>query len=64
MQSRPMTELLTYQVESHHPKTHHNNTTIFSQETINWEVRKDELVTRKTEQLAIYAPNGDRLSKE
>ena len=51
-------------MESHHPKTHHNNTTIFSQETINWEDRKDKLVARKTEQLALYAPNGDCLSKE
>jgi hypothetical protein len=40
------------------------HTTIFSQETINWEDRKDKLVARKTEQLALYAPNGDCLSKE
>ena len=40
------------------------HTIIFSQETINQEDRKDELVSRKTEQLALYAPNGDRLSKE
>ena len=47
--------------ESHHTPRH---TTIFSQETINWEDRKDELVSRKTEQLALYALNGDRLSKK
>ena len=58
----PMAELLTYWVEeSHHTPRH---TTIFSQETINWEDRKDELVSRKTEQLALYALNGDRLSKK
>jgi hypothetical protein len=44
--------------------TPRHTTTIFSQETINWEDRKDELVSRKTEQLALYAPNGDRLYKE
>ena len=30
------------------------HTTIFSQETINWEDKKEELVCRKTEQLALY----------
>ena len=40
------------------------HTTIFSQETINWEDKKDERVSRKTEQLALYTPNGDCLSKE
>jgi hypothetical protein len=40
------------------------HTIIFSQETINWEDKKDELVSRKTEQLALYTPNRDRLSKE
>ena len=40
------------------------HTTIFSQETINWKDRKDELVSRKTEQLALYTPKGDHLSKE
>jgi hypothetical protein len=40
------------------------HTTIFSQEMINGEDKKEELVSRKTEQLALYAPNGDRLSKE
>ena len=38
--------------------------TIFSHETINREDRKDEIVSRKTEQLALYTLTGDRLSKE
>ena len=40
------------------------HTTIFSQETINWEDKKDELVSRKTELLALCIPNGDCLFKE
>ena len=40
------------------------HTTIYSQVTINWEDRKDELVSRKTAQLALYTPNGDHISKE
>jgi hypothetical protein len=40
------------------------HTTIFSQETINWTDKKSELVSRKTEQFALYTPDGDRLSKE
>ena len=47
---QPMAELLTYWVESHHPETHHDLFTGNNQ----LGRQNGELVSRKTEQLALY----------
>jgi hypothetical protein len=48
---------LNYSKRTEWKATNPRHTTIYSQETINWDNRKNELVSRKTEQLALYFPS-------